>query len=240
MTDSITVMGTKVETDSVADLLRAQLLGEGTFSERDDLSDVQGAERLLDALPEGSLRAAAIEALLELVVEPNPPVQGSALSVLWKVAGEIPVDRLLGLLSGDADSLSGVTPAGGGPDDESDLATTLLQLIALTHPDDERARVALREAASDETWGAWATAAAAREDAGWVVDHATEVVAGDPIRAGYALFNLGDRDDRRRFVERLKGLEGIEEAVTGNVRDPAEQQELLAALHEEPVDDHLP
>lgn len=216
-------------TDSVGEFLRAQLLGDGTFSERDDMSDVQGAERLLDALPEGSLRAAAIEALLELVVEPNPRLQGSALSVLWKVADEIPVDRLLGLLSGDA-SLSGVTPTGGGPDDESDLATNLRQLVALTHPEDERARGALREAAIDETWGAWATAAVAREDPGWVVDHAAEVVAGDPTRAGYALFNLPDRSDRRRFVETLRDLEGIEEAVKGNVRDLTEQQQLLAAL----------
>lgn len=238
MTDSITLRGTKVETDSVGDLLRAQLLGEGTFSERDDISDEEGAERLLDALPEGRLRAAAIEALLDLVVEPNRSVQGRALSVLWKVAGEVPVERLLGLLSGHPDSLAGVTPAGGGPDDESDLATTLRQLIALTHPDDERARVALREAATDETWGAWATAAVAREDGAWVVDHAADVVAGDPTRAGYALFNLRDRDDRRRFVESLRGLEGIEEAVTGNVRDHTEQQQLLAALHEEPVEDH--
>lgn len=238
MTDSITVMGTKVETDSVGDLLRAQLVGEGTFSERDDMSDEEGADRLLDALPDGALRAAAIDALLELLVEPNPQVQERALSVLWKVADEIHVDRLLDLLSRHADSLSGVTPAGGGPDDESDLATTLRQLIALTHPDDERARLALREAASDETWGAWATAAAAREDAGWVVDHATEVAAGDPMRAGYALFNLRDAGDRKRFVERLRGLKGIDEAVKGNVRDPAEQQQLIAALHEEPVEDH--
>lgn len=225
------------EVGSVGKLLRAQLLGEGTFSERDDMSDEEGAERLLDALPEGDLRSPAIDALLELVVEKNPQVQGRALSVLWKVAGEIPLDRLLGLLSGGADSLSGVTPAGGGPDDEADLATTLRQLIALTHPHDERARDALRQAATDETWGTWATAAVAREDGAWVVDHATEVVAGDPTRAGYALFNLRDRDDRRRFVERLRGLGGIEEAVTANVGDPAERQQLMAALNQEPVDD---
>lgn len=35
----------------------------------------------------------------------------------------------------------------------------------------------------------------------------------------------------------MRGLEGIEEAVTANVADPAEQQQLRAALNQEPVDD---
>ncbi len=214
-------------------LFRRQMLDGSVWSVFRDQSPQEGLEMAFHALVGTPLEPAAIEAIMQLLADPDVTVRTRAIGLAKGFASQFDSARLLNVLRQHPRLFDGVNPRGDGAD--ADLAWGLLEAM-LGHPTaTPEVRERLRQAALSPKQGSRVMAAMTRADTEWVLEHAAELATGDPLNPRIIVLNLPTLQDREKFLTALKGLApavraGARSGISDAIKDPAERAHLESLL----------
>jgi hypothetical protein len=219
-------------TDFVS-LFRRQMLEGSVWSVFRDQSSQEGLEMAFRAISGTPLEPAAVEAVMQLLTDPDTTVRTRAIGLAKSFASRFDSARLLSIMTKHTELYDGVKPRGYGAD--PDLAWGLLEAM-LGHPTaSPEVRDRLRQAALSPGEGSRVMAALTRADTDWVLAHGAELALSDPLNPRIIVLNLPTLQAREQFLSSIKGLTpsvrasartGISEAI----KDPSERTYLEGLL----------
>jgi len=116
-----------------------------------------------------------------------------------------------------------------------DLEWEMLRAVAGCRSESREIRDRLRKVVFDRTHGFVVLGDLSRMDPHWVVEHAHEVIAGQPARVIMALSNLQEPQARESFVQALRTEPAdfrreVVEKLGRPIRDPKELERLSKLL----------
>jgi len=234
VSQNVTVGGVNLgPTTDFVSLFRRQTLEGSVWSVFRDQSWQEGLEMAFRAIIGTPLEAAAVDAVMQLLGDPDVAVRTMAVGLTKAFSSRFDSARLLGTLRQHPALYEGVKPHGESGD--PDLAWGLIEAM-LGHPTATReVRDRLRQAAQSPEEGSRVMAAMTRTDTDWVLEHATELASGDPLNPRIIILNLPSFHTREQFVKSLKGLAptvraNARSAISEAVKDFAERTRLLSLL----------
>jgi hypothetical protein len=219
-------------TDFVS-LFRRQMLEGSVWSVFRDQSPQEGLEMAFHAVIGTPLEPAAVEAIMQLLTDPDVTVRTRAIGLAKGFSSRFDSGRLLSTMKQHPRLYDGVKPHGDTAD--PDLAWGLLEAM-LGHPTaTPEVRERLRQAALSPREGSRVMAAMTRADPDWVLEHAAELASGDPLNLRIIILNLPNIQAREQFVRSLKGLErgvraSARSAISDAIKDPSERTHLERLL----------
>jgi hypothetical protein len=234
VSQNVTVGGVSLgPTTDFVSLFRRQMLEGSVWSVFRDQSPQEGLEMAFQAIRGTPLEAAAVDAIMQLLADPDVTVRTRAIGLAKGFSSRFDSARLLSVMREHPTLYDGVKPHGDATD--PDLAWGLLEAM-LGHPTaTPEVRDRLRQAALSPHEGSRVIAAMTRADTDWVLEHAAELASGDPLNPRIIVLNLPSIQAREQFLTSIKGLaprvrasarSGISEAI----RDPSERTRLEGLL----------
>jgi hypothetical protein len=219
-------------TDFVS-LFRRQMIDGSVWSVFRDQSTQEGLEKAFQAVVGTPLEAAAVDAIMQLLKDPDVTVRTRAITLAKGFSSRFDSARLLSTMRQHPRLYDGVKPRGDTAD--PDLAWGLLEAM-LGHPTaTPEVRDRLRQAALSPSDGSRVMAAMTRADPDWVLDHAAELASGDPLNPRIIILNLPNIQAQEQFLSSLKGLAPAVRAsarsgISEVIKDPAERERLNSLL----------
>jgi HEAT repeat protein len=233
MKDEVIINGVQIgPSTDLRSLLKSQLLEGTLLAGRYDESSEEGIWSLFRAAKGTTLEPRLVEAVGELITDPDERVRSGAVDLAQAFAEKFQAGDLLAVLTDQAKLFEGVaSPTSGQPD----LAWGLLRAIAAAKNWTPKVASRIRSAALDPVNGLSVLAGLVNHDPNWVIEHLQQLVTDQPVRAEVILFRLKDPILRERLVRAipnespsLKQL--IAGAVAKEIRDEGEKRKLLRLL----------
>ncbi len=169
---------------------------------------------------------------MTLLIDSDPKVRAGAVMVIETFPGGFNGQVLLRILDEKPNLFQGIQSMARG---FSDIHWELMRAIAGTSSQSQEVLDRLKRSVTDPANGQWLLAGLTRSDPDWVLGHAREVLAGQPVRVTSVLANLDDPQKRERFVEALREEpESFRKAAAANlnevVSDPQQRERLARVL----------
>jgi len=232
VTDEVIVNGVQVgPSTDLRLLLRRQFMDGSILAGRYDDSPEPGIWSLFAAAKGTALEGRLVAAVEELLTDVDPTVRSGAVGLAQAYAEKFRAPDLLRVLTGYPHLFEGIRPKTGEPD----LAWGLLRAIAGSSNWSPDVIDSLRSAALEFPDGSSVLAGLISHDPDWAIQHAQEVIGDEPARARIVLYRLKDPDQRERLIKAIptespKLRKVIAEAVSEEIKDPAEKRRLLSLL----------
>lgn len=233
--DTLTIDGVQLgPTSDYEALLRRQLKYGSVWNEVGDSGPEEGLWRAFDQAAGTEVEARLLNALLALMADADIQVRSGAVGLALDYAEKLEPEQLLSLLQQHGDLYIGIKPVGtrkGSPD----LAWTLRQAIAGHSSSNPAVIQYLRDVSRDPTNGYRVLSGLAVDDSEWIVEHASEVVAGQPLRARALMAHLKTASKREAFIRALAAepqplRAALLTLVQEKVKAPAERDRLQNLL----------
>ena len=232
MSDEVIVNGVHVglSTDLPA-LLKRQLIDGSVLAGRYDDSPEPGIWSLFAAAKGTALEQRLIEAVQSLLTDSDPRVRSGAVGLAQAYAEKFQAANLLRVLTAHRNLFEGITVKTGEPD----LGWGLLRAMAGSSNWSPEVTERLRSAALEFQNGSTVLAGLVSHDPDWAIQHAQEVVGGEPARANILLYRLKDPEQRERLIRAIPTespqlREVMADAVSKEIKDPVEKQRLISLL----------
>jgi hypothetical protein len=234
MGESINVDGIQLgpSTDYLA-LVREQLKDGSVWPS--DNGPEEGLWHAVDAVKGTAIQDHLINAVMRLLTDPDVEVRTRAIVMAQNYAPEIEPIALLSALRNHPELYEGVKPQGVSESYMPDLAWGLIQAMNAEPKGNPEVMAVLRKAVEDPTNGFRVMGGLAAEDPTWVVDRATKLVSGQPVRARIILANLAGPKHREQFVRALASEPAdfrreLADVIGEEVKNRNERQRLTALL----------
>jgi hypothetical protein len=216
-----------------AALVREQLKDGSVWPS--DAGPEEGLWHALDAAKGTAIQDLLIGAIMQLLTDPDVDVRTRAIVMAQTYASKIDPRALLSALRNHPKLYEGVKPEGVSESYMPDLAWGLIQAMNAEPKGNPEVIAVLRKAAEDPTNGFRVMGGLAAEDPTWVVDRATTLVSGQPVRARIILANLTGPRRREQFVRALAAEPAdfrreVAEIIREEVKNPDERERLAALL----------
>ncbi len=212
-------------------MFRLALQGEDVFPSRTAYGPEDGVTTVLQASRGTPLEPRVRDAIITLLMDNDPKVRAGAVMAIETFPSGFDGQALLRILDDKPSLFHGISPIAPG---FSDIHWELLRAIAGTRSQSKDVLERLRRSVTDPTNGQWLLAGLTRSDPDWVVRHAREVLAGQPLRVTTVLANLEDPERQERFVESLRDEPAsFRKAAAANLDEvvsDAKQRERLTRL----------
>jgi hypothetical protein len=238
MTETVTVGSVTLgpQTDLVS-LLRRQMLEGSVWSVFRDQGPEEGLDWAMAAVQSTSLESRMTDAVMQLLLDADRTVRSRSVILAKSFASRFSSEDLLQLLEEHPELFEGVKPSTGG--DDPDLAWGLLEAMSGHPVVKDRVRDRLRKAALDPQEGSRVLAALTRDDRDWVLQHATQLVAGNSLNAEIILANLAEAAHRQAFVQQFRTQSintrrVISAAIDATIEKPDERSRLKALTSHTP------
>jgi hypothetical protein len=214
-------------------LFRRQMLDGSIWQVFRDEGPEEGLNMAVHAVMRTYLEAAAVDAIMQLMVDPNKVVRTQAIILAQNYCTHFDSVQLLNLLRQRPALYEGVKAPGHSS--EPDLAWALLRAIAGCPTKDEAILNQLRTAALDRKNGSHVLAGLTVSDPVWVLENLKELIDQEPWRASIVLNNLGSRAKRKAFARAANqssppGRAATVKAIREKIKDPDERTLLLSLL----------
>jgi hypothetical protein len=216
-------------------LVREQLRN-GSVWPSGDSAPHQGVRRAIDAA-EGTLaERRLLDAFLELLGDEDTAVRTGAVHLSWDYADKVNAEILLKALEDHPSLYEGVKPVDLPQTYMPDLAWGLISAMNASPRPDAQVIARLRRAAEDPINGFRVFGGLAAHDPDWLIDHASALVAHQPLRARIILGNLKTAKRREQFVRALANepanfREELVGVIADKVPNSSERDRLNAILH---------
>jgi HEAT repeat protein len=189
----------------------------------------------VDAAKGTAIQDNLIDAIMRLLTDPDVEVRTRAIVMAQNYAPNIDPSALLSALRNHPKLYEGVKPEGVSESYMPDLAWGLIQAMNAEPKGNPEVIAVLRKAVEDPTNGFRVMGGLAAEDPTWVVDRATKLVSGQPVRARIILANLSGPRRREQFVRALADEPAdfrreLVDIIGEVVKNPDERQRLAALL----------
>jgi hypothetical protein len=231
--DEIVVNGVRIGPQSdLVGMFRRTLQGEDMFPSRTAYGPEDGVPTVLQATRGTPLEPRVKDAIMTLLTDSDPKVRAGAVLAIETFPRGFDGQALLRVLDQRPSQFKGIPATAPG---FSDIYWELLRAIAGTNSHSEEVVDRLRRSVTDPTNGQWLLAGLTRSDTDWVLGHAHEVLAGQPLRVITVLANLDDPQKQERFVAALREeQESFRKTAAANldevVRDPKQRERLTRLL----------
>lgn len=201
----------------------------------DDAGPEEGLWRAIDASRGAAVQRKLLEAIQALLKDPDVEVRTRAIATLHNYAEEIDPLKIVALLREYPQLYEGVKPEGVSETYMPDLAWGLIQTVTANPKATPEGTALLRKAAGDPVNGFRVLGGLAAKDPTWVIEHAHDLVSGQPVRAQILLPNLTTPQRRERFIQALSGEPAtfrreLVDVIGEEVRNPDERRRLAALL----------
>jgi len=211
-----------------------QQLRNGSVWPSGDSGPVQGVRRAIDAAEGTSAERRLLDALLKLLGDDDTVVRTGAVHLAWDYADKLNPEILLKALNEQPTLYEGVKPVDLPQSYMPDLAWGLISAMNASPKPDGEVIARLRRAAEDPINGFRVFGGLAAHDPDWLIEHASNLVAHQPVRARIILANLKTPKRREQFVRALaKEPASFREELVGVIADKVptgEERERLNAL----------
>jgi HEAT repeat protein len=177
-----------------------------------------------------------LDALLELLGDEDIAVRTGAVHLSWDYADKVNAEILLKALDDHPSLYEGVKPVDLPQTYMPDLAWGLISAMNASPRPDAQVIARLRRAAEDPINGFRVFGGLAAHDPDWLIDHASALVAHQPVRARIILGNLKTPKRREQFVRALANesasfREELFGVIADKVPNSNERDRLNAILH---------
>jgi hypothetical protein len=234
MSDTIDVDGVHLgpRTDYLA-LVREQLKDGCVWPS--DTGPEEGLWHAFDAAEGTAIYHRLLDAIVRLVTDPDVEVRTRAIAMTHNYAPEIDPVALLSALRNHPKLYEGVKPRGVPESYMPDLAWGIIQTMNANPNGNPEVIAVLRKAVEDPTNGFRVLGGLAAADAAWLIDRATQLVSGQPVRVRIILGNLPGPAQREQFVRTLANQpaafrEELADVIGEKVENPDERQRLASIL----------
>jgi hypothetical protein len=215
-------------------LIRQQLK-DGSVWPSGDSGTEQGVRRAIYAAAGTAAEHQLMDALLQLLDDEDISVRTGAIGLLWENARKVDPRVLLQALNDHPHLYDGVKPVDAPQSYMPDLAWGLIQAMNASPRPDSQVIARLRRAAEDPDNGFRVFGGLAAHDPDWLIEHASELVSHQPVRARIILGNLRTPKRREQFVQALanepssfrQDLVGV---IADKVPNSSERERLNAIL----------
>jgi hypothetical protein len=198
----IVVNGVRIGPQSdMVGMFRRALQGEDVFPSRTAIRPEDGVTTVLHATRGTTLEPQVRDAIMTLLTDSDPKVRAGAVLTIETFPRGFDGQALLRILDERPNQFQGIPATATG---FADIYWELLRAIAGTNSYSADVQDRLRRSVTDPSNGQWLLAGLTRSDADWVLAHAREVLAGQPVRVITVLANLTNPRMRERFVEALR------------------------------------
>jgi hypothetical protein len=219
-------------TDFVA-LFRRQMLEGSIWSVFRDEGPEEGLDMAFHAVMGTQLEPAAVDAIVQLLVDPNKLVRMQAIVVAQNFGSHFDSAQLLSVMRQHSSLYEGIKHHQHAI--EPDLAWALLRAIAGNPTKDGAILKRLRTAAQDRKYGSLVLAGLTVSDPDWVLRNLKDLMDQQPRRASIVLNNLADPAKRQDFARAANqvspgGRAAAIKAVKEKIKDPDERTLLLSLL----------
>jgi hypothetical protein len=200
-----------------------------------DSGPEEGLWHALDAAEGTAIYHHLLKAIMDLITDPDVEVRTGAIAITHNYAADIDPVALLSALRTQPKLYEGVKPQGVPESYMPDLAWGLLQTMNANPNGNPEVIARLRDAAQNPTNGFRVMGGLAAADPTWVIDQATRLISGQPVRVRIILANLPGPTHRQQFVEALARepatfRQELASVLAETVINPDERQRLATIL----------
>jgi hypothetical protein len=220
-------------TSDFVGLFRRQMLEGSIWQVFRDMGPEEGLDMAFHAIMGTYLEPAAVDAIMELMVDPDKVVRTEAVMLAQNFCTHFDSLELLNLLRQRSALYEGIKPRWRS--NEPDLAWALLRAIAGKRTNEEQVLKRLRTAAMDRKHGSHVLAGLTITDPDWVLANLKELLDQEPRRAAIVLNNLASQAKRKAFARGANqsspaGRAAAARAINEMIKNPDERKLLLSLL----------
>lgn len=231
--EEVVVNGVRLAPNSdFVNLFRRALQGESVFPSKTAYGPEDGVAAVLQTTRGTALEPPVRQAIMTLLLDSDPKVRAGTVLAIETFPRGFDGEALLRILENESSlfrNIPAITPG------FSDLYWQLLRAVAGTGSQSKAVLDRLRASVADQANGHWLLAALTKSDKAWILDHAEQLIGGQPSRVATVLANLPEAQDRKRFIEGFNTApetfrKEVAQSLQEVIDDPKERTRLTKSL----------